>query len=482
MLYGIKGEKHLTSSIAARTQYVSLAKESEMRDRVHGVLPGVRIRRVRFGSELSPLRMEMHENPHASDLLALFVRPHYGPPDPLPDEAGPDGVIRFGRGGPYDEHLNRERLLGVGDGNGKRECEATLVANRFGVRELPELKPLFEHILAVDTLGEQKAVLRLGRIVERLWDVFTEGWQFVHWAELLFRASILYERGVTKGGGSIDPAFIIGCMEEAWACAKRGFPHPIPPKVAEYMESLRQEGAATSFEDLKIFGLPYCAIILWRYFRLRAEKLRRFGLLQTGGAREWLVSWLEDAFLGELVYQQRFFKAGPDADRALFGDVTCRGKAVRIAVVFSDQPRVHSVIVERHAEVVLTVVRRSSGHVQFFRRRSHQVVRIRDRMRFLVALLRAREQEKRGLLVSSWDELTAVQGPPGAEQWFFDERTGDVYCGTRTAPHVKASRLFNQELCDFAVTTLEDSWEGVRDEFAVAHGGKVWLVPEAPVQ
>ena len=441
-----------------------------MLERVQGLLPGIRIRGRRFGGNPA-LRMELHDNPHLSDLLAQYLRRHRGPAYLLADEVGPDGAVHFGRGGPYDEHSNREHLLG--SKNGRPECEATLVANRF-CPDLPELQPLLEHVRPVDTRGEQKAVLRLGSIVERLWDVFTEGWQFVHWAELIFQASILYERGVTKQGGPVGAAFIVGCIEEAWSRAKHGFPYPIPPKLTTYVQSLRQEGTATSFDQLKPFSLPYCAVILWRYFRLRAEKLRPFGILSVVNPREWLISWLEDAFLGELVYQQRFFEAQPDADRAIFGKVTCRGKEVLVAVVISDQTRVHSVITERHPEVVLTIVRRSSGHIQCFRRRSYQPVRIKGRMRFLAALIRAREQEKRGVPVSSWDELTAVQGPLGAEQWFFDGRTGDIYCGTRTAPRVRASRLFNQELCEFTVTALEDSWESVLDSFVAAHGGTAW--------
>ncbi|MBI4132457.1 MAG: hypothetical protein HY474_02400 [Candidatus Sungbacteria bacterium] len=420
--------------------------------------------------------MELHDNPHLSDLVAQFIRRTYGPSLPLSDEIGSDGAIHFGRGGPYDEHSNLALLFG--DGTNGRECEATLVAKRFGVLDLPELQPLLEHVLPVDTRGEQKGILRLGRIVERFWDIFTESWQFVHWAELIIRASIFYERGITKEG-AVDPAFIIGCIEEAWARAKRGFPYPVPPKIIAYLQSLGEDGAAASFDELKLFGLPYCAVILWRYFRLRAEKLNRFGILSVIDPREWLVAWLEDVLLGELVYQQRFFEAQPDADRAIYGDVTCRGKAARIAVVVSDQPRVHSVITERHPEVILTVVRRTSGHIQCFRRRTHQLVRIKDRMQFLAALIRAREQEKRGVPVSSWDELTAVHGPFGAEQWFYDARTGDVYCGTRTQSRVRASRLFNEEFCRFAVTALKDSWDELLKQFIISHGGTVWT-PKVP--
>lgn len=443
-----------------------------MSERVQGLLPGITIRDTRFGSRLP---LELHDPPHLSDLAAQYLRRSRGPAYPLPDELGPDGKIHFGRGGPYDEHANREQLLGPSE---ERECEFTLVAKRF-CPDLPELQPLLEHVRAVDTVGEQKAILRLGRVIERLWDVFDEGWQFVHWGELVIKASILFERGVTRNGAPVSSAFIIGCIEEAWARAKRGFAYPPPPKVIAYVESLIQEGAAVSFDQLKPFGLPYCAVILWRYLRLRAEKLQRFGVLKVVDPREWLVSWLEDALRGELVYQQRFFEAQPDAARAIFGKITCRGKEALVAVVASDQPRVHSVITERHPEVVLTIVRRSNGQIQFFRRRTYQPVRIKGRMKFLVALIRALEQEKQGLPVSPWDELTAVQGPPGAEDWFFDERTGDVYRGTRTQRVPGHSRLFNQELLERAVMALEDTWGPVLEQFVAGYGGTL-REPRAP--
>lgn len=435
--------------------------------------------RIAVCSRKFPVPMEHHSDlAHASDLLAGYIREFYGPPYLLPGEAGPDGIIRFGRGGIYDEHRDRKHLLG--SKNGRPECEATLVANRF-CPDLPELQPLLEHVRPVDTRGQQKGRLRFGGLVERMWDVYPrEPWRIEQWARLLFRAAILYERGATSGGPGVDPQIIVECIAEAWKRARRGFWDSVCAAVRPYLSSFLEQGVAAKFQELKPFGLPHCAVLLWRMWQAElptVERISAFWWQRTrppqlqGAVREWLIAWLTDAIRAELVSQQLFFEAAHDAERALVGNLTILGKRVRAAVVTSDQLRIHSFIADRYDDVVLTTVRRSIGHIQFFRRRHHQPAKIRGRMPFLAAFLRAREQERRGVTVSSWAELTAVEGPLGAADWFFDARTGNIYFGTRTAQVMHRSMLTDQDILEAISIALDDANAEVRHRFYREHAG-----------
>lgn len=364
-------------------------------------------------------------------------------------------TVMVGRYG-YDEHQDEafNRL-----GRKPKDCEATLVAKDLGVADLPELKPLLDYALIVDTGGEGKGILKFGRVVELLYDVYPdEPWRVAQFAKLVFDASVRFERSV--GAGTVppeDPRLLADVIAVAYAKVEREF----SPDELERIRPLVTQWLGGDL-DFARFGLPYCLSLLWWHFQGFPEPLRAFG-------KEWLVAWAADAVRAELVWQRSYLAAKREFDRAFEAEAKAgtidplrmdhRGVYVACLLVRSDSPRFHSAVFSDMATVVAVAVRRSTGHVQIFRRRHGKPT---VSLQFVAALLRAKEQEKQGCPISPWGDLIAAHGPKGAECWFYHPQIG---CILNRLPESQPTRLGNREILDCLSRGLADEWERFRKAF-----------------
>lgn len=412
-----------------------------------------------------------HRNPHASDIAARLVREDYGPLEALPDEVNSDGIIHIGRrGGIYDEHAVAPPEKGK-----PRKCELTLVMERWNLMDRPELQALHKHILAVDASGQEKGMFKFGRLVERMWHVYRyDTWRIEHWARLLIEAAIMYEAGTTREI-IVRASEVLECIRYAWERARQKFPPEACEAAAARIADLSEES------KLVPFGLLWCAVVLWKMFYRRAERLKFFAPVWRQQwrrgvpsattadrlARQWLVAWLEDAIRSELVWQQMFLRALEEVKRALVGEIVIRGVPVRVATITSDSPRVHSALTHTYPDIVAVAVTRSNGYVRIQRRKHHQPVKFE--MEFVAAQLRAGELAQRGQSAVSWDVLVSQEGPEGLG-WFFQQATQDIFQGSLTAVAVGTAQG-DAEFQRYLVRGLDDQWAEWRQGFCREHGG-----------
>lgn len=413
------------------------------------------------GNSSEQIEVPLHPRAHPSDILTRYLLRGYGG-EKYGSGASPLGprVVMVGRGG-YDEH-DPENLPDPK----QRECEATLVALDLGVRERPELQPLLNYIRGADLDGAGKGILKFARVVELLYDVYPDmPGRVEQFATVLFEASIAAERAASAGTplAPVPPEVVSYFIRKAQALVTPEFRLAVRLRLEERIKPwLNPSGLV--FES---FGLPHCVTLLWQRFRKS-----RLG-------EKPVVEWVADAFRAELMKQSRFLDAWREIDRAAeAGEIdeallTVRGVAAVAYLIRSDSPNVHSFLFSRDykssGENILVAVRRSNGQLQMFRRRHGAAVKVK--LHWVAALLRAREQEKRGFPVSPWAELIAPRGPMGAECWFYRRGPEWIFNGALSAPDVEATYLTDGEILDCVTRGLDDSYREFRDEFRRARGG-----------
>lgn len=382
----------------------------------------------------------LHERPHLSDLLARYLIHHYDVEGKL------TGEVPIGRGGgPFDEH--RDPAL--------QECEATLVAKFLGVRELPELERLLDYTLKVDRYGQGKGALMFGRLVELMWDVHpNEPWRAEQWAEVMIEAEIERARGNQV---EVSPEHALNLVRIAFHSVKRGFTDEETATLREVLTFERPRGYQGRWDPFKSFSLPYCAAVLWMRF-------------QRIPGKPSVLPWLADALRAELVKQREFLASAADLERSLMADIVVLGKTVKVFTVTTDNARFHSWAFHTYPSAVVVAVRRSNGNVQILRN-PRPVIPVE--LWSVVAQLRAIEQERRGKPVSSWDELTRQQGPPGAEHLFFHHATQSAFVGSLTAPVAEPLAATDEEVQRCLVAGLSDSNEEYRSWLYLERGGPV---------
>lgn len=363
------------------------------------------------GSNSQQIEVPLHPRAHTSDLFAKYLLRRYGG-DKYGSGAFPAGprVVMVGRGG-YDEH-DPENLPDPK----KRECEATLVAIDLGIAEQPELKPLLNYIRGADLDGAGKGLLKFARVVELLHDVYPDvPVRIEHFAGILFEAAIASERAAVSGRPfePVPPAVVSYFIKKAYAMVELEYRLAVRLRIEQRIKPWFNPSGLT-FEP---FGLPHCIALLWQ--RFRKSRL---------GERP-VAEWAADAFRAELVKQSHFLEAWREVERVIYAEsdelnealLTVRDKVAVAYFIRSDNLKVHAFLLSqdytKSDENILVAVRRSSGHVQIFRRRHGAVVKVK--LYWVAALLRAKEQEKRGCPISAWEELIAPRGPKGAECWFY---------------------------------------------------------------
>lgn len=382
------------------------------------------------GLNNNTLDVESHPRKHLSDFVAEYILQRYGAKRygreaPIPGRR----TVLVGRGG-YDEH-----------GDSKlRECEATLVVSDLGVRDLPELKPLLDYTLQVDRFGGGKGVLKFGRLVELMHDVLPPH-RVAHWARVMIEALIEGETDKT----SVEPERVFKFIMAAYAKVKNEFPPETRVELDKLLDGFSPRAA---FEP---FGIFYCASVLWKKFRRLPHKPTP-------------TEWIADAFRAELTRQKLFLDAEAEAKKAQRATVVIRGVEAEIALVRSDGQRIHSAVFSEYKKVVAVIARRSTGHVQIFRRIHRAPVRVK--LQDAAAFLRACEQQKAGEPISRLEELAAQQGPEGiGKRWFFHHATQNILNGALSAPDVEPTALADHEIVERLFDGLDDSSREIRSRF-----------------
>ncbi|MBI4132837.1 MAG: hypothetical protein HY473_02005 [Candidatus Sungbacteria bacterium] len=387
----------------------------------------------------------LHPAAHLSDygaqwLVRRYGREKYGRPIPG------NRVVIIGRGG-YDEH---DPAYLPDPTSRERECEATLVAKDLGVFERPELREVLEYTLAVDAFGQGKGVLKLGRLVEQLHNTLPS-WRVEQWTELLLDAMVFsvleWERFL-----AVAPSreTVLSLLKSSFDRATDGFAHEATKhRLQEVVDRYRSQRLWAPF------CLPHCMAVVGAFL------VRRLSRRRTSRA---LVAWAQEAFLAELEWQRRYFEAAQDHDRAEECSLMIRGEEVIVYFIHSDQQRIHSRFFHESQWIVLVVARRSTGHVQIFRRRSAP---LRISTESVVAFLRSRELEKLGEPPAQWKDLVSPAGPEGAgRKWFYHKPTESIFNGGLTAPDVVSTLLTDEEIRDCIIRGLDDQYLPTRRQFS----------------
>ncbi len=403
------------------------------------------------------IEVPLHPRAHPSDILAKLIVRWYGG-DKYGSGVFPAGprVVMVGRGG-YDEH-DPENLPDPK----RRECEATLVAIDLGVRDLPELQLILNYIRGADLDGAGKGFLKFARAVELLYDVYpNEPWRVERFAEVLIEAAIEVGRASQQGEPpkSVPPEVVSYFIKKAYGKVEPEFRLAVRLRFENRIRGWFEPSRL----DFKPFGLPHCIVLLWQKFR------------ESPVGERSVVEWVADAFRAELVKQRNFLAARREIDKLEveeLGEVALnvRGKGVIAHSVYSDSRSAHSYLLShdygKTGEIAIAVVRRSSGNVQIFRRRHGALVNVK--LTYVAALLRAREQEKRGYPISTWDELIAARGPRGAECWFYRAGPEWILNGALTVPDVEPTMLTDEEILDCIARGLDDDFAEFRQKFRCA--------------
>lgn len=391
-----------------------------------------------------------HIRGHLSDLLALNLFQRYGNGkyrifvDPLEAKrkgwSGP--LITIGRG-EFDEHDNPEA----------EECEATLVAKQLGIADRPELRPILDYTLMVDRHGQGKGILKFGRTVELLYDVFRpEEWREVYkFAALLIEAEI--EERLNPSPAVILPAPVVNFVREVYAIAREDFAEEVRCELDKIVAGFDPRA------EFDRFGLPWCVSLLWRHLRRKPM---------------W---WAVNALRAELMHQKLFLAAEQELDRAIVAEVNISDNKALLVSVPSDNRYVHSFCFSKYGEryfgsdaVAAVAVQKPSGQTQIFRRSREAILEFWS----VVAQLRTCEQEKAGGPAASWSELISQRGPEGvARRWFFQHASQKILNGSLTAPEVEPTRLTLDEIHACLVAGLDDENLGYRRWFYLEHGGPV---------
>lgn len=391
-----------------------------------------------------------HPRGHWSDLVALHLVARYGRQPVFLNRAearraGWTGqLIEIGRNGDFDEQ----------DDPSQQECEAMLVAKHFGVIENPELQRILSYTLAVDTEGKAKGILKIGRVVELLYDVFPESqwhrvWEWVG----VFLDAYLDDWLDARPAFAVKADEVIGLIRQAWHRVEGEFSDL---EKAETAKHLARYNPRMEFEP---FGLPMCVAVIWR----RWKKL---------GIKNTPLRWAEDAIRAELVKQRMFFASAAEFAHSFMAEVAVSGKQAFVLGAETDNHRIQSFAFSSYGEkefgnVVAVAVRRSNGQVLVCRKPRGAMVELWS----AVAQIRAREQEVRDFPVSPWRELIAPRGPAGAECWFFQQEAQRLMNGALTIPDEEPTRQTLKEVWDRLVWGVADEFLGYRRQFAVSVGG-----------
>ena len=408
------------------------------------------------GSKKPKLNIQSHSGGHLSDigtnyLLELHDRWLWK----CHPEVWRPRTVMVGRYG-YDEHQGEKFRAG----KLPRDCEFTLAARDLGVAERPALGPLMDYILKVDAAGQGKGLLKFGRVVELLYNVYpsVEWWRVEQFTRLVIEASIRVERLVTEWGVELepDPRCVAGVIRSAYGIVERDFPavelSRIEPMVRGWVNG------EIAFEP---FGLPYCVQLLaWDFERL-PDTLRT-------ESKRWLVEWAADAMRAELMRQRSYLAAKRQYEDELAASADTRtielvfnhrGAEVQCLFVRTENTTYHAFVFSEDAAAIAVALRRASRHVQIVRRRhGGRTVSLQ----FTAALLRAKEQEKRGYPISAWQDLIAPDGPKGAEGLFYHPRIG---CVLNRFPDSKPTILLDGEIQECIVRGLADEWAEFREQF-----------------
>ncbi len=393
------------------------------------------------------IEVPLHRRAHLSDILAKYLLQKYGRERYGRPAVNSRRVVLVGRGG-YDEH-DPEFMPNPT----AQECEATLVARDLGIRDLPELQPILDYTLKVDHFGQGKAVLKFGRLVELMYDVYPdEPWRVERWAEVLIQASIEARR---ENVDALQPDLVVyPLIRRAHAEVSREFEPPVREKLEEILATLAVTVA------VQPFGLPFSVGLLWWKFRN----------LPDAEQSASVVAWIADALRAELTRQREFLAAQQDYEKGRDFSMTVSGEEIVGIGVLSDNRLIHSYLFHEIDWIAVAAVRRSNGNVQIFRKPR---AKVNLELWSVAVQTRAREQVKVGEPVSSWPELVSQRGPQGAAQrWFFHHATQNLYNGSLTA-EAEPTALTDEEIRECIVRGLDDEYLPFRRQFYLERGGEV---------
>lgn len=394
-----------------------------------------------------------HWRPHADDLAAVALKKIYGgekinlilvKDGMTPYLATEGGIIALGQ-------LEKEgvEFVGIGrgtlDDHGKKECAATLMAEKLGVREAPKLRRLLDFVLNRDLHGGES--LDLDSIISMLHNIHPEDPNKVReLTELIFNAEI--DEAIWRE--CPDQTHPVSNMEESNARAIRLLRDETEKQSVEYGEHRgKVTGRLFVYLQKRIghvqnFDLVDCASLLLRKKPDQAD------------------GWITEVIKAVLTQAKEFHvHAAAEYGKNVREEILLVGGAkIKAATAESSHHDIAKYCRHKGAAVV---IKRDpeTGHVQISRdAKRTKKPKWRGRgdlftLRDVVIELRRAEQIASGIEPSSDIALSAQDGPNGAERWYYDPRMDIILNGSLTHPDIPATRLPFSEVERIVKETLK---------------------------
>lgn len=121
------------------------------------------------------------------------------------------------------------------------------------------------------------------------------------------------------------------------------------------------------------------------------------------------------------------------------------GSDISIAVIKSDNSQMSNFARSKYGgEVSIVLQRRSTGNVAITNNQKFGI-----KMTDLIRIIRVAERKSKGITTPmDWKSLEAEGRVEGAEEWWYQEKTGAILNGSPTASDVPPTRLSNKEIVE----------------------------------
>lgn len=127
------------------------------------------------------------------------------------------------------------------------------------------------------------------------------------------------------------------------------------------------------------------------------------------------------------------------------------GREITVAIIPSDNPQMSRFARSKHGgEAAIVIQKRSSGNVAIMNNQKFGI-----KMTELVRMIRIAEQRCKKITAQlDWRALEGEGRVEGAEEWWFQEKTGAILNGSQTASDVPPTQLTLKEIMEMVVIAM----------------------------
>ncbi len=338
--------------------------------------------------------------------------------------------------------LDREGILCIGEGGGRfdehgrkdasKTCAALLMARYLGVANHPGLKSILAEVCEFDR-NATATKTAIGTIIKTRFIAGSHAQgKVIEWAIMGVRDMLTWS--IQEGSISCDYEAYSAVFSKAWQHASE---HGVWTDDM-YQRAARDFQASAENSQRLITDLSYI------YF---------YRVAQSG--KEKADEWLYDAAYDLIIHQKKFSKACADfIDRAHIEKTTAlvegREACIKVAFIESDSAVMDkayrsSQAVKRFGLVDCLVQRKSSGNVGIYLNHRSKLYcdDLARMLRWTEIYLTSREPH-------GWEKLNKAEDLEFVPEWYYHrtEKVGEsaIYNGSLTHPHVKPTRLSNEDL------------------------------------